>query len=308
MTVRIRRGRTVAVSCGAALGLTACSLFANYDGFGRPADPPTTEDGGAADAPAVDGAPVDGATDAGLRDSVGEPLDDAQVDVLRSCAAPGLFAFFSFEQADAGVVPSCGSAQLYGVLQPPAGSITTAHQGLAFDTDGTRAVEIRPLVGDPFASLGGEVTILAWIRPSSLAFGDGLGSIIDKSGDKSAAELGWGLRVNAAGGIVLATSNPANDESTSYASSAGAVKSGQPSYVAARFDRGDITLFVDGTAVGTAKATVNQLFSEPKVKALIGRRPIADVLNDFPFEGFIDDVRIFARALTDNEIATLAKN
>ena len=74
----------------------------------------------------------------------------------------------------------------------------------------------------------------------------------------------------------------------------GALTTNAWTHVAATYDGADMRLYIDGKEVAKAAKTGN-LDTDNKVAVWIGDQPPA---GGGPFDGLIDDVRLFARALS----------
>jgi hypothetical protein len=70
------------------------------------------------------------------------------------------------------------------------------------------------------------------------------------------------------------------------------------------YDGQEIRLYKDGFQVGAA-AQQGGIDAAPAVSAALGNQPSG--AGSFPFEGSIDDVRIYSRALGQEEVRALAR-
>lgn len=146
-------------------------------------------------------------------------------------------------------------------------------------------------------NLTGSLTIAAWIRPDS--FGqNGWGRIVDKSGGSGsegysffANELSNNLAY-VAYGATIAESNP------------GVVTIGKWQHVAVIYDEssGIVTFYADGEQVGSSA------YSTPPVDSVVD--PLVIGIRGYDgqraFDGEIDDVRIYKRALSGEDISELS--
>ncbi len=142
-------------------------------------------------------------------------------------------------------------------------------------------------------------TVLAWIKPRS-GGGSNFGRIFDKTDagssgfrflvDNSTVTNGLNLTTNGSGGVV---------------SSANALKLNQWQLVAVTYTTGTnaVVLYVNGVSVGSGSVTAPA--SSAAVTAYIGRRASDTTRN---YDGAIDDVRVYTRALSVAEIGALYKS
>jgi len=81
----------------------------------------------------------------------------------------------------------------------------------------------------------------------------------------------------------------------------GNLSAGEWTHAVAVYDGADMVLYKDGVEVGR-RSKSGPLDTDPTVSVWIGDNPGADRK---PFDGLIDDVRIYNRALCPDEIAEL---
>lgn len=146
---------------------------------------------------------------------------------------------------------------------------------------------------------GNELTLALWIKADNFDVFDA--RFISKATGVHDADHYWMLSAideNAirfrlkAGGIthVLATG-------------AGELAAGQWIHIAATYDGSSMRIYKDGVEVAR-RAKSGQLDVDPVVSAAVGNQPTG--AGSRPFDGCIDDVRIYNRALTGSEIRELA--
>lgn len=131
-------------------------------------------------------------------------------------------------------------------------------------------------------------TIALWIKPLA-----GLGVNDNFIGAYNGA--GWLFRSNAADATILDFSNGATD----YNSASGTITTGAWQHVAVTYNGSAYVLYKNATRVLTSAAS--QAGATDSGTIDIGRIPSAG----FEFPGYIDEVHIFNRSLTDAEISTL---
>ncbi|MEA3176616.1 MAG: hypothetical protein QOI59_139 [Gammaproteobacteria bacterium] len=145
------------------------------------------------------------------------------------------------------------------------------------------------------------MTVAAWIKPRSAGGGNG-GRIIDKDNNNG----GWFLSMNGATGVKLAidtfsTSSPSRVSTTG-------IKLNAWQHVAATWDGSvsgsNIHIYINGVlADGTAINGSGVAESDEDTPFAIGNRSV-DVAR--PFDGGIDEVRVYSGVLTAAEIQALA--
>src|SRR2546421_12601320 len=164
--------------------------------------------------------------------------------------------------------------------------------------------------GDPnnYVSIGnpsnlkptGGITLDAWINLNNVD-GDGRAGIITKWGQ--GAEDNWAIwALQGEGGIVLdsyvvTTSGQSN-------ASGGSIPIGVWTHVALTYDAasGTQTVYVNGVSVGTTSLPPSSTLIQTNADVCIGRECTS---NPRPFNGLIDEVEVFDRALSASEIAAL---
>ncbi len=139
-----------------------------------------------------------------------------------------------------------------------------------------------------------KITVSAWIKPVGWGSGGGYGHIIAKSSDTAVTNgfsfyiLNDGTETNSlkfyanGGGITLSAVNSTNLN--------------QWQYVAVTYDRTTLKLYVNGIAVNSTSET--DALTLTTASALIGAR----ISGSYHFNGAIDDVKIWNRSLSSEEI------
>lgn len=93
-----------------------------------------------------------------------------------------------------------------------------------------------------------------------------------------------------------------NGQTTTLQTAAGQLQAGRWYHVAATYDGNDMRLYKDGQEVAsTAKTGI--VDTDPGVAVAVGNQPSG--AGSLPFDGMIDDVRLYRRALSSAEIAAL---
>ncbi|TSC59105.1 MAG: peptidase S8/S53 subtilisin kexin sedolisin [Candidatus Peregrinibacteria bacterium Greene0416_19] len=168
----------------------------------------------------------------------------------------------------------------------------------------------RVLVGKPNQLNNIDVkTIAAWIRPTSYG-GGGYGHILDKQ-DTAAYNLGWMLFLNNNYGTDVARlkyNHSFQEYTASWQTPPNSVPLNQWTHVAVVYDRRSTAnhaqIYLNGVAqpVDRVSAGVGAAANDALSNLYIGNRANPDR----GFAGFIDDVRIYSRALPPSEIQTIA--
>ncbi len=146
----------------------------------------------------------------------------------------------------------------------------------------------------------GELTLSAWVRIDDFDQMDG--RIITKADGVQANDHLWMLSTLASGGNhVLRFRVRTAGSTTTLIATGDSLSTGVWTHVAATYDGSTMRIWQDGVDVGqTAKS--GMIDTDPTVLVAVGNQPA----RDRPFDGIIDDVRIFSRALAVNEVARLA--
>jgi hypothetical protein len=227
------------------------------------------------------------------RDAAGNRTTSAPVTVTVTNAAPpppagGLVAAYGFEEASgSGVVDSSGNGNagtVSGAVRTGAGRFGAA---LSFDgvNDWVTVADAASL------DLAGAMTLEAWVRPDVL--GTAWRTVIGKDGS---SRLAYGLYANTdtarpAGQVVIGGSEFNARGPAQLAVSVW-------THLAATYDGASVRLYVDGSLAATL--AVSGSMSATSGSLRIGGNGI------WPewFDGLIDEVRIYDRALTASEIQT----
>ena len=184
-----------------------------------------------------------------------------------------------------------------GTLQGGA-TFAPGQVGQAFSFDG---VDDFVLVPDSSSlDLSTQFTLAAWINPSSLQSEPTQGGIISKG---APGGNGYQLGItNSNTAIFCQFNGPGEPWATNslLAALSSAIAVGQWSHVACTYDNADLKIYEDGVLVGT-------LFigSKSVVDSASNLRISSDDTNNVFFQGLIDEVEIFGRALSTEEIQSI---
>ncbi|MEO2002530.1 MAG: LamG domain-containing protein [Candidatus Poribacteria bacterium] len=222
----------------------------------------------------------------------------------------GLVAYFPLDEGSGAVARDATGnvpdGELIGGAEWDAATKKVGASAVTFDGSGG-VIEF-----EPFDVEGGGITLAAWIRPE--AFGIGDGRIITKANEWGADDHWW--MFSTIDGNVLRFRLKTDDGQgvpTLIAGNAGEpLKVGQWHHVAATWDGADMKVWQDGVEVGALPKGGNKVAVDDGVKVSIGSQPTDAFAADAGhvakyFDGTIDDVVIYSRALDESEIGDLAQ-
>jgi hypothetical protein len=151
---------------------------------------------------------------------------------------------------------------------------------------------------------GGGLTISAWIKADNLAnCGSSDCRIISKATGIQEQDHYWMISTIHSGGTKLRLRLKTDDGITStLVANQGNIGNGVWTHVAATFDGNVMKLYKDGQSVGSSGKSGN-LAVNTGVAAWIGNNP--PQATNRPFDGMIDEVAIWDRSLSDQEISDL---
>jgi hypothetical protein len=181
-----------------------------------------------------------------------------------------------------------------GTLNGPAWTAGRVGQAVRFDG------------ADDFIDLGSldvagsALTIAAWIRPDGFPIDDG--RIVSKSVGPAEQDHYFMLSTVSSGGYRLRFRLKAGGSTTTLVASSGVLSVGQWAYAAAVYNGSAMILYLNGAEVGRVAKT-GTIATNASVPVAIGRNPQAYGA----FQGAIDEVRLYQRALTVADIQGLAQ-
>lgn len=282
----MRLGHAFGIALLAIAPCTACSLLTPLDGL--------TGGGG----PSLDGGAGDGAGggDAGASDGAGgsDAAGGGPDGAITACGGPGLVAAWLFEEGAGDLVHDCTGAKVDGSRGGTTGSVLWGKRGSStcLEINGPSAPITMGRRSE--LALAGPFTVAGWMRS-------------DDATDHFVS-LAWRFDGK---GFEITLDSLGNLYAQIGLSNATAVKLQYPrltpgtwTHLAAVFEPGiRFELFADGVSV--KKRT--DLTSPPSLTAASQDFRIGVLGDGTTWRGGIDDVRIYARALADAEIAELAK-
>jgi hypothetical protein len=225
------------------------------------------------------------------RDVNGNTGTSSAVNVTVSNAAPaGLVAAYAFEEGT-------GTTTAYAIGKSHTGTLSNAawttagKNGKALSFNGTNSYVSAADAND--LDLTNGMTLEAWVNPLSLTSG-GWNMIVMKEG--SATTLAYSLYANDGNPWPSITVRVGTADREAIGTSALPLNTW--THLAATYDGANLRLYVNGVQVGVLAQTGNMLVSTRTLR--IGGN---SVWGEY-FDGTIDDVRIYNRALTATEIQT----
>ncbi|MCH5373635.1 MAG: FG-GAP-like repeat-containing protein, partial [Planctomycetes bacterium] len=172
---------------------------------------------------------------------------------------------------------------------------TTGVSGGALDFDG---IDDRVSLG-ALDVAANAISINAWVRSDNLRnCSEGDCRIVSKATDVQAADHYWMLSTVDDGALRFRLKT--DDDTSTIAG--GRVSNGVWTHVVATYDGATMRLYQDGVAVASAPKA-GWLTPGPEVEVWIGDNPPSQ--GSRPWDGAIDDVRIYDRALSDAEVEQL---
>ncbi len=163
---------------------------------------------------------------------------------------------------------------------------------------------------EPFDVIGGGITLAAWVRPDDFSVGDG--RIISKATEWGTNDHFWMLSTIDANHVLRfrLKTNDGQDTALLVATSGG-LEAGKWQHAAATWDGSDMRLYQDGEEVGSMAKGGTAVATDDNVSVAIGSQPLNAFNADpnhtkLPFDGLFDDVVIYDRALSPDELEQLA--
>lgn len=208
-------------------------------------------------------------------------------------------AQWRFEEGS-GIVAADDSPNQHDGVLINAPSWGTGHSGSAVNLDGTD----QYVDAGTFDVSGSELTLCAWIKADRF---DHLSSrdarIISKAIGTSDQDHFWMLSTIDDGGLVKLRFRLKTQGSTStLVADSGGLSAGQWTHVAAVYTGNYMILYKDGAEVGRMAKT-GVIDADPVIPVWVGSNPPS--ASSKPFDGMIDDARVYNRALTADDLQAL---
>lgn len=218
--------------------------------------------------------------------------DEADNEISRLVPVGGLIAAYGFDEGSGGIAHDASGHGLNGVVQG-ATWVLAGHFGGALSFDGVN--DYVDLGNPTLLRLTGDMTLSAWVKAAGTPVNDG--QIISKSDDVA----GWQLKTSPDVGnqnFSVALSGQSGAYTGRYSVTERSL--GTWYHVAGVF-RGathTLQLYVNGNLDnGTLIGAIPAVQVDSGQPAFIGQR-----VNGYNFNGLIDEVRVYDRALTEAEI------
>ncbi len=223
--------------------------------------------------------------------------DDFAISFSVSTAGTDLVAHWPFDDGTANDVSGNGYNGVINGALPAVGQDDSG----ALDFDGTSDYVDAGSVDVP----GSEVTIAAWINSDNLGNCTSFDCrIVSKASGTSTQDHYLMLSpINSNGGAKLRFRLKAGGSTSTLVAGSGNLVNGQWIHVAATYDGAAMRVFVNGAEVGSVPKS-GAINTNPAIPLWIAGNPPSPTIR--PFDGKIDDVRIYSRALSLTEIQQLA--
>lgn len=247
------------------------------------------------------GAPEAGAAEASLPDVLVADTATVEVDAeprAPTCDEPGLVARWTFDEDDGGLVSDCTSFRHTGHVDGGVWTNGERDGGMSFDGGWVG------FGSPPGLQLSGPLTVCAWIQQTTPPSADPAARsyVVGKLSKPNGG--GWRLATGrgASATVILAAMNVPDGDGGFNEAKGGAMTPNVWNHVCGRYTSSATTVFANGILAGT-DTTASAKITLTNDELRVGTRSDGTQ----PFVGVIDDVRIYSRALTDAEIAALAR-
>jgi concanavalin A-like lectin/glucanase superfamily protein len=149
--------------------------------------------------------------------------------------------------------------------------------------------------------VGDGITITGWVNPYSFSQNDA--RIISKSSTGATADGHWWM-LSTLNGVNVRFRLKTNENNTTLtlADTAGLLVTGEWQFVTARWDGATASTYVNTVETGSAAKGGTAVAIDASVPVAIGNQPAAAGDGPRAWDGLIDDVRVYSRALTMDEL------
>lgn len=208
----------------------------------------------------------------------------------------GLVGRWSLEEGRGDVILDSSSGALNGTLAGASWTTDTPDGSLwALDFDG---VDDQVDMGS-FDLGGTELTVTLWMRADDFAQMDG--RFLSKASGVQDEDHYWMVSTIEQGGESRLRFRLKTDgATTTLIASSGALALGVWTHVSAVYDGAAMRLYKDGVLVGSTAKT-GAVDTDPLVPVALGDQPGGNR----PFDGILDEIRLYGRALSEEEINVL---
>jgi hypothetical protein len=225
----------------------------------------------------------------------------ASLAVIRKPVDPGTDGLVAYYALDGDVNDISGN-ELHGtIVGEPA--FVEGKVGMALDLDGT----------DDFVELGkldvvGKITLSAWIKADDFEINDA--RIITKANEWGENDHWWMLSTISETSLRFRLKTDDGQDTATLISDP-VLEAGVWAHVVASWDGKTMRIYKDGAEAANQEKGGTAVAVDPNVSAAIGSQPSDAFASDLSrvvkfFDGLIDDVRIYNRALSQGELLYLA--
>ncbi|MEO0478446.1 MAG: LamG-like jellyroll fold domain-containing protein [Planctomycetota bacterium] len=215
-----------------------------------------------------------------------------------------LVAWYAFEDAvDSAVTSDDSGNRLTAVLHGGAKLDSRTRDGVG---GALRCGPAGSAAIPPAFDVGGSgLTVSAWFQADSFPGASQERTLISKASGARVHEHIFQLGTVRSGNAVrLRARVRVNGRTTTLVATSGSLRTGVWSHAALTYDGTQLQLYLDGVSVGRTRLSGN-VDLDPRAGVALGNEPPG--AGDQPFDGLLDDARVYGRALTSAEIRTIAK-
>ena len=216
---------------------------------------------------------------------------------------PGLVGWWTFDEGEGKTVVDWSGHGRHGALNGDPQWVAGYFDGaLDFEFANTN----DGVAVTPFDVASGGLTLAAWVRPESFSQNDG--RIITKATGTSGNDHWWMLSTIASGpGYTLRFRLKTDDgQDTTTLIAGGGLTANEWTHTAATWDGTAMVAYQDGAEVAREAKGGNAVAVNPGAGVSIGNHLSGGVGNR-PWDGLIDDVRVYSRALDPDELQAVMR-
>lgn len=229
-----------------------------------------------------------------VSDEESSDSDEVDVEVL---SGDGLVSHWRLDEFGGSVAHDAAVNQDGSLVNGPEWRPFNGRIGGALSFDGQDdRVDLPPFD----VTSGGGLTVACWIRP--LGFGQSDARLLSKAEGTSSNDHTWMLSTYDQTALRIRVK--LGGSTKTLISSTGVLDLDDWQHVAGVFDGSELRLYHDGVEIASNNAT-GTLAQEPGIAVALGNQPPGAGAR--PFDGLLDEVRIYDRALSESEILGLAE-